>query len=264
MEFAIIVSTKDLAGMNIRQRLLKDGSFNDKGDHFELENIRLYTIDKETIHYEELEEEIKADQYIFATRHQSSSKEKTLSVHFPGNYRENAYGGKEREVCGVSPSLLKQALLNLNELGDGSGYKVTLESTHHGPYAKKPVMFIEIGSGEEEWQDEKAGKIIAEVILKTIREFKDKQFEKALAFGGNHYCSGFNKIELESGIALSHICPKHHIDSIDEEMVLKLIAASDGIDYALLDWKGMSAEHREKMIRILGELKVSWKKTKNI
>jgi D-aminoacyl-tRNA deacylase len=264
MDFAIIVSTKDMAGMNIKERLLETGVFKDKKDYFESRNIRLYTIEQETIHYEELEEEIEADHYIFATRHQSSSKEKTLSVHFPGNFGESKYGGKEREVCGVSPPMLKQAFLNLNELGSASGYKVTLESTHHGPYVKRPVMFIEIGSGEEEWQDEKAGKIIAEVILRTIAGFKEGDYEKALAFGGNHYCSGLNKIELQSNVALSHICPKHHIDSIDKDMIGKLVAASKGIDFALLDWKGMNAEQREKMVMLLDEMGIKWKKTKSI
>lgn len=266
--YAIIVSKKDEAGMNIKENLLEEIEFERKHESkiesYTYENISLYVIEKDTIFFEECEEAIKAESYIFATRHQSKSKEKTLSVHFPGNFGKAEYGGREKELCFTDPVLLKKAFINLSMLGKESGYAITLEATHHGPFIRKPVFFIEIGSSSEEWNDKAAGKIIARTIIKTLAEEKENTYEKAIGFGGSHYCAAFNKIELETKVALGHICPKYNIENLDENIMKKMLLSANGIDYALLDWKGMDSENRKKIMGILEKLDIKWKKTKDI
>ena len=161
--------------------------------------------------------------------------------------------------------LLKEGFKLLNDSED-IGYSITLEATHHGPLIKKPVVFIEIGSKEEQWEDSKAGKIIAETIISMIKNYDPtKKFEVAIGFGGTHYCNSFNKIEAGEDIAISHICPKHFLEKIDEAMIKKMINSTlEKVDYALLDWKGMLADDRNKIIGILDNLGIEWKKTKGL
>jgi D-aminoacyl-tRNA deacylase len=266
---AIIVSKKDLAGMNIKGCLLKnfrfleDGKFNGEAV-YSFGNARLYTIAEDTIHYERCEEEINAENYIFATRHQSKSGEKTLSVHFPGNFDKSQYGGKDKELCYTNPILLKRAFQDLNALGKDSGYSITLEATHHGPLIRKPVLFIEIGSKEEEWKDSLAGEVIARTIMKALTESGDRKYDVALGFGGTHYCAAFNRIESGTEVAMGHICPKHSIGHLDEKMIQMMLASAARIDYALLDWKGMDADGRKKVTLLLEKQGIPWKKVKDV
>jgi D-aminoacyl-tRNA deacylase len=259
MKFSIISSEKDIAGMNIAAVLKEKYS-----DELKKNNAKLHIIKEDTIFYDSADR-LDADFLIFATRHQSKSGEKTLSMHFPGNFSKAEFGGVDREFCTSAVSLLKQAFINLNEIGKDSGYSITMEATHHGPLLKKPVMFIEIGSREEQWHDRKAAEIIAKTIMKTILEYEKKGYETAIGFGGLHYCQNFNEIELSKNIALSHICPKYHVGVIDEEVILRMINSSDSkVSYALLDWKGIQSEDKQKLVGMLDKLGIVWKKTKEI
>jgi D-aminoacyl-tRNA deacylase len=258
MKFSIIASEKDIAGMNIATTLRE--MFGSKIKN----NVSLHIIKEETIFFNDADK-LDADYLIFATRHQSKSGEKTLSMHFPGNFSRAEYGGVDKHFCTSAVSLLKQAFINLNELGKDSGYNITLEATHHGPLLKKPVMFIEIGSREEQWHDKKAAEIIAKTIMKTILEYEKKDYETAIGFGGLHYCHNFNEIELSKNIALSHICPKYHISNLDEEIILRMVSSSDSkVSFALLDWKGIQSEDKQRLVGMLEKLGIAWKKTKEI
>ena len=275
MKFAIIVSSKDIAGMNIKDSLLSSYKFINTGNQihensvYSLKNegyiIKLYTINCDSIEFEQVTELIQADYYIFATKHQSKSKEKTLSTHFPGNFNDAEYGGKPGKLCMSCPELLKLAFCLLNNIGKESEYQITLEATHHGPLLKEPCMFIEIGSCVEQWCDKTAGDIISKTIISTIKLYKKSDFDIAIAFGGTHYCSGFNKIELNSNVALSHVCPKYHIENISSELVNEMIDSTKGsVSYALIDWKGLNGPQRTKLISVLDEINLPWKKTKQI
>lgn len=274
MKFAVICSKKDIAGQNIRDRLLENNDFRKSGlfqgnEFYSMDSggkqIALYTINDDTIYFEAAEQEIIADYFIFITRHQSKSGEKTLSLHFPGNFGRAEYGGRDREFCMAPMLLLKSAFRILNETGKGSGYDITMEATHHGPYIKKPVMFIEIGSREEEWADKSAGKMIAATVISAISSYEEKEVRGAIGFGGLHYCNAFNKIGLDSDIALGHICPKYNIVHIDSDLIKKMISSCYGkIELILLDWKGMDASSRHKLISLCEELKIAWKKAKEI
>jgi D-aminoacyl-tRNA deacylase len=186
-------------------------------------------------------------------------------VHVPGNYNKADYGGQEKQICMAHASLMKDALINLQKNNQNEDYKVTLEATHHGPLVTKPVFFIEIGSNEAQWKDKEAGRVIAKTVVETIKKYTHDEYEVAIGFGGTHYCAGFNKIELNTNIALSHICPKYAIMDLDKEMVQKMLAMTyEKVDYALIDWKGTNAEQRAKITKILEELKIRWKKTKQV
>jgi D-tyrosyl-tRNA(Tyr) deacylase len=99
MNIAIIISTQhrvgeeDLAGKNIKEHLLKRVSWSEAGtyDHhtiYQYENIKMYTVDNECIHHEDLDKKIKADVFIFATTHTSASGIPSLAVHPIGNFHD--------------------------------------------------------------------------------------------------------------------------------------------------------------------------------
>jgi D-aminoacyl-tRNA deacylase len=142
-------------------------------------------------------------------------------------------------------------------------YKITLECTHHGPLIDKPCIFIEIGSTENEWKDRKAGFIISKTIRDILEDFQENPYnEIAFGIGGPHYSPNFNKIQLRSNVALSHIIPQYALP-LTEEMVKEAINKTrEEIDFALLDWKGLgNSEQRKQVIEILDRLYVRYKRT---
>ena len=106
MKFAIIASQKDVAGQNILGSLLECEKFTEKGAFcnnpayrldFEKKEIGLFSYPEEIIRYENAEKDIKADFYIFISKHRSKSGEKSLTMHFTGNFTKAEYGGKDKE-----------------------------------------------------------------------------------------------------------------------------------------------------------------------
>ncbi|MBN2422112.1 hypothetical protein JXB41_02705 [Candidatus Woesearchaeota archaeon] len=264
MNVAIIVSEKDKAGLNIKDSLLNLYDFKKINNIFELKNTRLYTLKKDTIFAENIDKEINAELFIFATKHKSASKRPTLSLHTPGNYSKAEFGGSNKKLCISHPVLMKTAFIELNKNAANLHHEVTLECTHHGPYLEKPCMFIEIGSCEEEWIKKPAGDVIAKTIIKTIETFQNKSYKTAIGFGGTHYCPNFNRIMLDSETAIGHICPKYMFHELDEELIMEMINKSaKKPDIVLLDWKGLGKE-KQKLLDLLKELKLDYKKTKEI
>ena len=145
-------------------------------------------------------------------------------------------------------------------------YKISLECTHHGPLINKPCIFIEIGSTETEWQDRKAGFIIARTIRDMIQGFKENPYnEVAIGIGGPHYCPNFNKIQLNSNIALSHIIPQYALPLTEEVVRQALDKTQEEVDFAVIDWKGLgSSEQRQQILEVLDKFYIGYKRTSEI
>jgi D-aminoacyl-tRNA deacylase len=211
------------------------------------------------------------DFIIFASRHSSAKKEKTLSIHVPGNFGEanKEMGGDSNNVCLSSALFNKQLFENLNESAIehdlNKKYKITLECTHHGPFIQKPCIFVEIGATPIEWSDRRAGFVVAKAIKRTIENFRENPYnEVAIGIGGPHYCPGFNNIQLYSNVAISHVIPEY-IVPITEKMILEAIKKTDEeIDFALIDWKGLKGEERKNVLEILSKNHIYHKKTSEI
>lgn len=258
-KFLIVASKLDTAGINITTQLSQFGDFN------------FYLIDKEIILTENLDLE-KINQHdfiIFASKHKSEKKEKSLSVHAPGNWRLAEFGGVKEKVCKSSAQFQKQLFEKIQENYDKyhmKEYKLTLEATHHGPLIDKPCVFVEIGSTENEWKDRKAGFVIARAISETLKSFKENQYnETAIAIGGPHYCPNFNKIQLNSNIAISHIIPQYALPLTEEMVKEARDKTEEEVDFVLLDWKGLgNSEKRQEVLDILSKLYINHKKTTEI
>ena len=262
-KFLIVASKLDKAGINITTQLSQF-----QGDSNEL---KFYLVDKEIIYTENLDlEKINSyDFIIFASKHKSESKEKTLSVHAPGNWRLADFGGEKNKVCKSSALFMKHIFEKLNEnavQNHMDDYKVTMEATHHGPLIEKPCLFIEIGPTETEWSNSKAGFVIAKTIHEAINNFKENQYnEIAIAIGGPHYCPSFNKIQAKSNVAISHVVSQYAFPLTEEMVTEALTKTEEEIDFALLDWKGLgNVEQRKRVIEILDKLYVNYKRTSDI
>jgi len=270
---AIIVSKKDIAGMNIKECLLRLFDFKEKDQEFEgekiyeikveKEKIRLYTTENDSINCENIDEKINADFIVFATKHQSKSGIASLSVHIQGNWSKAEFGGQDRKLCIADADYLRECLFKLKELSNNN-YEIIQECTHHGPYlAKTPCMFIEIGSSENQWPDKQAGEIIAKTIIFIIPK-KPKHYKTAFGIGGLHHCSNFTKLMEKSDLAFGHVCPKYMLNNLDKEMILQAIEKNaHKCEEVVLDWKGLG-QYKQKTTKMLDELKIEYKKTKDL
>ncbi len=180
MNIAIISSSKDKASVNIKENLINNLNFNkleeqfDNNDIFQNKindkNIKLYTINSELVHAEDIDKKIGADLFVFISKHSAKEERKSLTLHPLGNFGKNELGGKEKTLC-IAPSIyLKNIFNELDKNSQDSGFEASLEATHHGPYLEKPVLFIEIGTTEKEWTDKNAGNIIAKTLVSTLKD----------------------------------------------------------------------------------------------
>ncbi len=257
MKFAVITPRPDYAGLNISGELEKLG-------------IKSIETDERSIYLENIDKQVVSDFFIFATTHRGN-KEKMLSVHAPGNWKHADLGGLKEKVCLTSAFVLKTFFQELNK-NIPDGWHATLECTHHGPYIEKPCLFIEIGSSEKDWQDEQAGRAIAKTIYDSINIIDSKQnldWIPAIGLGGPHYCTNFNKIQLNSGYAISHIIPEYNLEyntSYIERVVKEAIAkTSEKVEVVLVDWKGLGkSQDRQQVLNILDKLNLRYIKTSRV
>lgn len=258
-KYLIIASKLDIAGMNIATALTQ----------FKDSNFDIIITDKDIVANIDSSITDPYDFVIFVSKHASAKGGKTLSIHPPGNWRNAEFGGEKERVCSTSALFFKFMFENLSHLAKEhkmDKYDVTMEATHHGPLINKPCLFAEVGSTKAEWKDKRAAFVMAKVIKKTIDGFKpNKCREIAVGIGGPHYCPNFNKIQLKSNVALSHLMPQY-VFPLKEDLFLEAINKTiEEIDFVVLDWKGLgTAEQRQHIIDILEKNKIEYKKVKEI
>lgn len=231
----------------------------------------ILTIEDSMLKTENLDQEKinKYDFVIFASKHQSEKKEKSLSIHCPGNFRSADHGGLPGKVCPSSALFNKFMFETLNKISEEHNFKdfnITMEATHHGPLLDVPCAFIEIGSTMMEWRNSRAGFIIAKTIIETIEKFQPTKYpEVAIGIGGPHYCPGFNKLQKTSNVAFSHIIAQYNMP-ITEQMIKEAInKTEEDIDFIVLDWKGLGkSEQRQEIIDILDKNYIQWKRISEV
>jgi D-aminoacyl-tRNA deacylase len=124
-----------------------------------------------------------------------------------------------------------------------------------------PTMFAELGSSPKQWNDLKAAEAVAHAIMKTISKFGESQTRAVLGIGGPHYSEKFTRMALESGIAFGHIIPKYAVPYIDVEILRQCIEKTlEKVEFVVLDWKGIKGEHKSKLVGMLEEIGISFKK----
>lgn len=280
-QIAILSSSKDPAGINIRNALIRlfhfakteknfDGSEVFVFNKIPNKTIKIFFINDDLIFLENIDKKISADGFIFASKHRSKENTPSFAVHPIGNWNKNEFGGKEKTLCPSSAILLKNLFIELNKIFflqeknfSESNYEITLEATHHGPYVEKPAVFVEIGSTEKEWNDKSNGEIIAKTIINAL-DNSNNNYKIAIGIGGPHYCNNFNKIMLRTNYAVGHICPKYALEYLDEEMFMQAINKTiEKVDFVVLDWKGLGKE-KKRIIEMLNNMNMGYIRTDQI
>ena len=258
MKIAIIASAKDPAGMKIIQNLLKLKKFPARiGEH----DVNIFQREEGIVHLENIDGEIEADIFVFASKHVSRAGIHSLTVHSLGNWNKAEAGGIERKIVPAPAALMKLCLKLLDDKAKDVHYEVIQEATHHGPFLRKPAMFIEIGCSEKSWTDLTAGRIVADVIIEAIQSYNCENGENALGIGGMHHCPNFRKIMLSSDESVSHVCPKHMLEFLDDEMIKEAMEKS-GAKKIVLDWKGLGKE-KERIVKLISEMGIEFRRTKD-
>jgi len=261
----VVFSEKDVAGANIVKILIekfnfiKTGSLFDDFPIYSKGDVSIVRCAGSSIHASHLDI-FNPGICVFASRHKSESKKLALTCHSPGNYSTADAGGKVRELS-YAPALYLQKAMNLLKIyGEKLPYDVSFEVTHHGPTNLSfPVLFVEVGSAEEQWNDPQACEAAANVIYEILTTEISESLA-AIGFGGPHYAPNFTKISDK--IALGHIAPKYAFDSLDREMIEEMVKKTvPAPKLAVFDWRGLKGKERRSIIVILDELKIEWKKT---
>ena len=115
MRIAIIITTPDFAGMNIKECLLKDIDFEETREKYDgypvlkHGDVMLYTTDKQCVHMERIDEDIDSDMFIVPTTHRSEAGTNSLSCHTQGNWDKADLGGIPRNLSLAPAFYLKKA-----------------------------------------------------------------------------------------------------------------------------------------------------------
>jgi len=257
-----VASTKDVAGMNIAEKLIDHYNFKKLSESFhknpvysrtfQNKEIRLLFVNTEIVDTQFLGDLFTPQLLVFLSRHSSAKGIPTLSVHTPGNLSEAKFGGKPRNVS-ISPAgAMKNALLEMAKLKDEQGlnYEVSYECTHHGPSLDVPTMFVELGSSLKQWSDAKAAEVVAHAAMAAI--IVRPSYSVALGIGGPHYNKKFTRIALSTQKAFGHIIPKYALPEVDAEVIKQCVERTlETVDSVVLDWKGIKGEHKKKIVTAL-------------
>jgi D-aminoacyl-tRNA deacylase len=259
-KITIVCSTQDRASQNIKKNLLalrKWDTINSECNYlfFEYKDFRIVEIKEHLIYQDGLDKKLMSCGFpvhliIFASKHRSKDGRAILTIHSTGNVSFAKFGGSNKKLAFSAPQAMRSLLRSLKLLTGNDDYEVTLECTHHGPSdIDVPSVFIEIGSNEEDWVNETAGRIVAQAILML----KENDSPVAVGFGGTHYAPRQTILMLETDVAFGHIFPSHALDDLDESLIRQAFVRSKA-DFAYFDRKSMKAKQRERLSAIIEKL----------
>ena len=284
MNIAIISYSKDKASINIKENIVNNFDFNESDEKFDNNNIfqttidndiiKLYTINSEHIYTDGLDRKIDADLFIFISKHSAVEGRPSLTCHPIGNFGKAEKGGREKTLCTAPSFFLKNILNELNKNSDDADYDVTMEATHHGPFLEKPILFVEIGSSEKEWEDQNAGSIIAKSLISTIKNNsndndsinknfneKNNNYESVFVIGGSHYNHVATKAMLKTNFGVGHICAKYNLENLDESLIKQAMKKTiPEARFVLLDWKGLGKE-KKGIVDILERSNIEYRRS---
>jgi len=218
----LVCSEKDAASVNIRDKLFALAEWRE-GEPFEGKptysrgDMRLIVIGQEHLYRDDLDESAasffgeKPELLTYLSRHRSESGLRSLTVHPIGNHRQADFGGKPMTLVPSAPAQMTGALRALKEAAKGLDFTVSFEATHHGPFLKTPTFFIEAGSDETAWSDDKAGEALANAVLKAT----PARGRFGIGVGGGHYMPRISDVALSRDVCFGHMIPSYVLDEFD-------------------------------------------------
>jgi D-aminoacyl-tRNA deacylase len=172
---------------------------------------------------------------VFASKHAGDTGP-LLTAHHIGNFGPAEAGGQDGEFAAAAPNAHAEVLDSLAEYAP-AGYEVGMECTHHGPTeVGAPSLFVELGSGESEWNDPEGACAVARAIL-DLRDVAPDHERHIVGFGGGHYVPRFERVVRETGWAVGHIGADWALDamgSVNDDVIQRAFERS-GAERALVE-----------------------------
>jgi len=255
MRRGIIISKIDSISMGVAQILIESFDFKLNGGVYRRGDIEIHFIDEKHIYAEMIGEKLGVDLAVFPSSHKSERGIQAFLTHPVGNWKDEAlYGGLPRKLSKTSGLMLRNSLQTLMEEVDRLhiyGWDIRLEVTHHGPYTETPSIFVEVGGGDNFNPTSRELEVVATASYRAATTDIRKDEEVAIGFGGGHYAPTFTKLVASGEYILGHMCPKYALP-IDEVMVKEAVEKNvEKTTYALIDWKGISSDHRKELLSML-------------
>lgn len=189
------------------------------------------------------------DVLVFASKHAGETGP-LLTAHHTGNLGPADHGGDPNALARACPAAHAAVLAALDRHAPAD-YDVGMEATHHGPTdVGAPSMFVEIGSGPDQWRDPAAASAVAAAIL-AIRDAPadrapepvagDQRRRHVVGIGGGHYARRFERLVTETEWAVGHVAPAWGLSALGDPtsdpgraLIDELFSAS-AAEYALFD-----------------------------
>ena len=250
----LVAFKNDPAGHNMAKYLSQKMEKN--GDVYHSKNFDLIEIDSPAISADWLDEKYHYDGFVFLSKHAAESGTLALTCHSTGNFNEAKFGGNQKELAIPYPNLQKKYLQTLWDNRESfSDFEITIEATHHGPtHLKKPSIFVEVGTTEQQWNDESLCSSVAQLVFETL-EKPIGSYPFAICFGGTHYSEKFTKELLFGKYALGTVMPKHALEFLNPDLFEHIITQNNGAEAALLDWKSLGKQ-KQTLIDLLSTTKL--------
>ena len=221
------------------------------------------------------------DEILFLSRHTAASGTASLTVHPIGVPWLSEPCPKSGGIPGrCSPphkdiaSIFRKLVRLSKSRGLDKRFQLTMEATHHGPFASIPTAFVEIGSTEEHWPDAVAGEVWRDVLIEYLRlapgaagsveeegEVADEDKVALVIFGGSHYVPKANDwAKLSSRAVTGHSLASYALTplieagtfaaAVDECLTSTRMTHSRAELLVLVDLKG---EARDKVLNHLAD-----------
>tara|TARA_B100000945_G_scaffold316796_1_gene318388 strand:+ start:795 stop:1730 length:936 start_codon:yes stop_codon:yes gene_type:complete len=235
----ILASREDSASMNLLSAVISLGGWGDSKEMVHgqvtkhssgvaevllIDDLHIWA-DGIDIKHEELTD-FEVDEVLVLSRHVSASETPALTLHAIGVPGEFPHGKIARSggVSGtaVPPSPRFGGLFRtMREIAIDSNldedYDITLEATHHGPVLERPTLYIEIGSTQKQWEDQRASNVWAEAISRSLgfsggsSDCWTGSGRVMVGLGGGHYAPRHKAIICENEVWVGHILANYAI-----------------------------------------------------
>ncbi len=226
-DMLVICSEVDAASVNIRERMLEMGDFEEFGTFegrpaYSGHGGHLVTIGDESLYRNNLDAEVRHalgiqhQAMVYLSRHSSKTGLRSLTVHPIGNFSHARFGGFFRQLVHCCPAGMTMALRRMHALAKEAGldHQVSFEVTHHGPYLNTPTFFIEIGSDEGAWEELEPAQVVGRAVIETE---PDGGGPVVLGVGGGHYAPRHTDVALKKDVSYSHMVPTHAVAGLGNQ-----------------------------------------------
>jgi D-aminoacyl-tRNA deacylase len=262
--FLLVASTEDIASMGIKKALLASSTWDEKGTFeghpvvhtTEGPGATLITINKHHLDVDDIDKKAAKElglsppsTVIYLSRHRSESGLRTLTVHPIGCYGKADYGGKEGTLVLSTPGPMTLALRLIHErtLARKLDFKVSYETTHHGPYLETPTFYIEIGSEEKAWAEVPPAEVLASVVQDVIKAGHDIKDPVAIGVGGGHYAPRFTDLARKKRISFGHMVPGYALEKASEEALAQAYKKTPRVSFVYFHRKALKGADYDRL-----------------